>query len=343
VELTGIREVLNFVCPSQADAPSIMKRSPTLWFALLAMCSAHAQSLSPQVVSGSGGGSDTGPVHLSWTLGEPCVSTLSAPGLSVTQGFHQADPVLLRLNARAFLEGAYDSGTGLMRDDLRSGSLPVIYPLIPATQPYGGMPWNHAGTETLAPWVLTVSGSGAIVDWVLVELRDPTTPAIIVAGRAALIQRDGDVVDVDGVSPVGFPGLPSGNYHVSLRHRNHLGVMSATPLSLTSDPAPFDLVATGTPTFGTDARKLFGSVATLWMGNARADDRLKYTGPSNDRDPILLAIGGSTPTATLNGYYAQDHTMNGQVRYTGGTNDRDPILVNILPGPVTGVRLEQLP
>jgi len=320
-----------------------MSRIPFLLFATLAIGAVNAQSLSPQVVSGCGGGSNAGPVHLAWTLGEPCVSTLSAPGISVTQGFHQADPLLLRLNARAFLEGAYDSGTGSMRDDLRTGSLPVIYPLIPSSHPYGGAPWNHVGGETLAPWVLTVSGSEAIVDWVLVELRDAGAPTLIVASRAALIQRDGDVVDVDGVSPVGFPGLPSGSYHVALRHRNHLGVMSATPLALGSVPAPFDLVASGTATYGTNARKLFGSVAALWMGNARADDRLKYTGPSNDRDPILLAIGGSTPTATLNGYYAQDHTMNGQVRYTGGTNDRDPILVNILPGPVTGVRLEQLP
>jgi len=35
--------------------------------------------------------------------------------------------------------------------------------------------------------------------------------------------------------------------------------------------------------------------------------------------------------------------MNGQVKYTGPTNDRDPILVNILPGPDTGFKLQHLP
>jgi hypothetical protein len=35
--------------------------------------------------------------------------------------------------------------------------------------------------------------------------------------------------------------------------------------------------------------------------------------------------------------------MNGNVRYTGGFNDRDPILVNIGGTSVTSQRYEQLP
>jgi len=320
----------------------MMKCIPSFLFALLAAGAANAQSLSPQVVAASGA-SGVGPVSLSWTLGEPCVSTLAAPGISVTQGFHQADPLLLRLNVSALLEGAYDSGSGLMRDDLRQGALPVSYPLIPNAHPYGGAPWNHAGSETLAPWAMAVTGDDAIVDWVLLELRDAGTPTVIVARRAALLQRDGDVVDVDGANPVGFVGVASGNYHVALRHRNHLGVMTAVPLALSPVPAALDLITPGTLTYGSNARKVLGPVAALWAGNVRPDDRLKYTGGANDRDPILVRVGGATPTASTNGYYPEDCNLNGQVRYTGSGNDRDPILVNILPGPVTGAKLEQLP
>ncbi|MBK6755574.1 MAG: hypothetical protein IPG69_18780 [Flavobacteriales bacterium] len=74
-----------------------------------------------------------------------------------------------------------------------------------------------------------------IVDWVLVELRDADNPALIVASRSALIQRDGDVVDLDGSSAVVMTAEP-GNYHVALRHRNHLGVMTAGELPLNTTP-----------------------------------------------------------------------------------------------------------
>jgi hypothetical protein len=54
-------------------------------------------------------------------------------------------------------------------------------------------------------------------------LRDENDPAVIVQRRAGLIQRDGDIVDLDGVSPLTFTGGASGNYYVTVRHRNHLG------------------------------------------------------------------------------------------------------------------------
>jgi hypothetical protein len=76
------------------------------------------------------------------------------------------------------------------------------------------------------------------------------------------------------------------------------------------------------------------------------DAQLKYTGSVNDRDAILVRIGGSVPTAIVNGYYLEDVNLNGQVKYTGGSNDREFILVNILSmpgGSVLSTRPEQLP
>jgi hypothetical protein len=81
----------------------------------------------------------------------------------------------------------------------------------------------------------------------------------------------------------------------------------------------------------------------MWAGNVVADDRLKYTGASNDRDPILTLIGGSIPTAIVSGYLRQDVTMDGRAQYTGSGNDRDPILINIGGSVPTGIRLQQLP
>ena len=81
----------------------------------------------------------------------------------------------------------------------------------------------------------------------------------------------------------------------------------------------------------------------LWTGNVLRDAQLKYTGANNDRDPVLVAVGGTLPTNTINGYHQSDVNLDGTVKYTGSGNDRDPILVNIGGSVPTSVRAEQLP
>ena len=57
-----------------------------------------------------------------------------------------------------------------------------------------------------------------------------------------------------------------------------------------------------------------------------------------------MAIGGSVPTNTLNNVYdRRDVNLDGIVRYTGASNDRDPILVNIGGTVPTNTRVQQLP
>jgi len=81
----------------------------------------------------------------------------------------------------------------------------------------------------------------------------------------------------------------------------------------------------------------------LWAGNALRDGTLRYTGTNNDRDPVLVAIGGSVPTAFTSGYRQEDVNLDGVVKYTGPQNDRDPVLVNIGGALPTATRAEQLP
>jgi hypothetical protein len=113
--------------------------------------------------------------------------------------------------------------------------------------------------------------------------------------------------------------------------------MSVSPLAL-------DLTTSSTATFGTEARKTVNGRAALWAGNVLRDGTLRYSGESNDRDPILQAIGGSVPTNTSAlGYYPEDVNMDGVTRYTGTDNDRDPVLLNIGGSVPTNTRTEQLP
>lgn len=243
------------------------------------------------------------------------------------------------VSPRVILQGAYDNNLGLMRDDLRTEGL------VPLTEPYSAAGYQfmcEGGGETISPDVLAITGTQAIVDWVLVELRDPDDPTSVVCSRAALLQRDGDIVDVDGVSPVRF-ATPEGDDYLVVRHRNHLGVMTAAPVTLGPTTTLVDLSDPAILTYGTNARRITGNLAMLWAGNTNGDTLLKYTGMNNDRDPILVQLGGQIPTNTAIGYLLEDVTMDGVVKYTGSLNDRDMILVNIGGAVPTNFFIEQLP
>ncbi|HEY0975998.1 MAG TPA: hemagglutinin protein, partial [Flavobacteriales bacterium] len=225
----------------------------------------------------------------------------------------------------------------LMNDSLRQQGL------VPHFEPYTelGCTMLGGGYEKVPPAVLAVTGPDAIVDWVLVELRSVQDPTLVRSSRAALVQRDGDVVEVDGTNLVRFP-LPPGNYHLCVRHRNHLGVMTAAPVGIGPAPGLLDLGSPATSTWGIDARKVMAGKALLWCGEVSGDRTLRYTGPDNDRDRILLRVGGIVPTATVTGYLTEDLNMDGRVKYTGTRNDRDRILQNVGIVP-TEERYEQVP
>ncbi|MBK9073395.1 MAG: hypothetical protein IPL77_00240 [Flavobacteriales bacterium] len=119
--------------------------------------------------------------------------------------------------------------------------------------------------------------------------------------------------------------------------------MTNAPLALGPAPTTVNFKLPGTLTYGTNARKDINGTLVLWDGNTRDDALLKYAGSNNDRDPILVRIGGTVPTASVSGYYQEDVNMNGQVKYAGNANDRDPILVNIGGSVPTASRTEQVP
>lgn len=247
-------------------------------------------------------------------------------------------PAATQLVVRVILQGPYDSNNDLMNDGLRASGL------VPMTEPYGDMGYQHIGGLPAATTgaVLSVVGNDAIVDWVMLETRHPDAPDFITSTRPALLQRDGDVVALDGVSPVAIAS-PDQSAYVAVRHRNHLGIMSASPLTLTSPTSNWDASIPGTPVFGTNARAEVNGRSAMWGGDVNNDGQVKYTGTANDRDAVLVAVGGYLPTSTSAGYLVQDVDLDGMVKYTGVDNDRDPILVNIGGSIPTAVRVQQLP
>lgn len=279
----------------------------------------------------------TGGDHLSvwWTT--PVLNVrVKVPG-SVLARWQDCSP---SVQLRTILQGPFDPTVNMMNDDLRQAGL------VPTTEPFTALGFTHAGGgggETLPAAMLNVTGMNAIVDWVLVELRNTATPSTIVATRSALVQRDGGIVGTDGAPRLLFT-VPAGQYHVAVRHRNHFGAMTAAPVTLGADPVFVDLASPGTAAYGADARVPVGPArSAMWSGNVLRDGILKYVGANNDRDPILTLIGSTIPTNVLPGYSVCDVNLDGEVKYTGLGNDRDPIIVNLGGSTPNNTRTEQIP
>lgn len=238
------------------------------------------------------------------------------------------------LAANVLLDGPYSTATALMTDSLRAQGL------LPLQEPYSALGFTVTGAQSIAPTVLATTGMNAIVDWVLVELREAGSPFGLLETRAGLLQRDGDIVDTDGASPLRFC-TPAGSYRVAVRHRNHLACMTASALSL--GPTVAAIGFTNASTYGNQAMRDREGVSLLWPGNAIPDGVVLYTGAGNDRDAVLLAIGGAVPTNTVPGYRAEDVNLDGVVKYSGSNNDRDVILNAIGGAVVTNSVVEQMP
>ncbi len=288
-------------------------------------------------------------------IDEPFVSNASirgglvqADGKLLVYGFASDQQVIVRyhnipdprstLSLRMFLGGAYDENTGLMRDDLRQQDL------IPTLQPYASPFFsaaNGVGSWATPQHVLEVQGDSAVVDWVWLELLSSADSSNVVATRVGLLHRNGWVTSADGHSPIDF-SAGAGSYFVRARHRNHLSVTASQAITLGPSVTTLDVTDPTTATFGTDAQKEINGVRMLWPGDATSDGAVKYVGPYNDRDRILIAIGASA-TATVAGYRTEDLNLDGVTKYVGTGNDRDVILQTIGGTVPTAVRVAQQP
>ncbi len=242
-------------------------------------------------------------------------------------------PVLspLLVTPKIFLQGAYNTSLGVMNDALRNANL------IPTTEPYTGLNIFSAtaavkgsgGGETSTSSVVGsaagASSNTTIVDWVLVQLHN-SSDGTVVTQRAALLQRGGNVVETDGVSPVNLAGNAAGNYYVSVRHRNHLGVRTAAGVTLAKvSTTNYDFTNglakafPGSVTNNSMATLVAGTTFGLWAGNANEDLVVKmsgFNGTNSDYLRLLSTLGSNVNTLP-NVYSKQDLNLDGTVKMSG--------------------------
>jgi len=209
--------------------------------------------------------------------------------------------VTLSYNLKEFLEGPF-TGTE-MTTLMNSGGI------LPLSQPYNVSPWNYTGTES----VVSIPNSN-VVDWVLVELRDATsaplaTAATRIARKAGFLLKNGQIVGLNGASPLQFTVVLDHLLFAVVWYRNHLGVMSASGLVNVGGTYSYDFTTgSGQAYGGANAHKQIGT--GIW-GMISGDGDGNGTVNTNDKTLVWSINAGKT------GYFVSDFNLDRQ------TNNKD--------------------
>lgn len=199
------------------------------------------------------------------------------------------------VNPIVFIQGPYNTN-GNMFDNLRNSNY------IPLSTPY-------TDGETTTQPVLDVTGNDAIVDWVWVEIRDKNDNTSVLASTSALLQRDGNIVDVDGVSPLIFT-LNHDSYYIAIAHLNHLGIITANPMAIASNTTIDLSMDTSLINGGNNAvTNMMDGYYAMSAGDFDGNGQTQNT----DVTGILPLLGTST-------YSPADLDMNGQIQNTDINN-----------------------
>ncbi|WP_047547163.1 hypothetical protein [Psychroserpens sp. Hel_I_66] len=305
-----------------------MKTTITLHILILCFFFGNAQSIQKFSIDSGGASASEGNIQILYTIGEVNVQEFSTASGSISEGFINSDFRVL-IDPIVFLQGPSLSPltNGLMNDDLRESGL------LPTTSPY-------EDNATCSASVFNATGNNAIVDWIWLELRAANDNQELINARSALVQRDGDVVDFDGTSSVIMQAAPT-FYFVVVKHRNHLGAMSAATINLSNNTAStVDFTTSGFSTFGSNALVILDSGSkALWAGDANADDSIVFSGSNNDVNAIKDYILAD-PSNILNfityvsaGYLMYDIDLNSATIFSGSPSDSNVIKDNILNHP----------
>ena len=241
-----------------------------------------------------------GSTDLIWDTGTPGNCEYSdSDGNIILSEYYNGNATIdgILLDMKVFFEGPFN--VTQMEPNLNPDFLPL-------SQPYGTTPWNYTGSESVSSFP-----DPDIVGWILMELRETTgdastaTDTTVIARQAGFILNDGSLVRKNGFSPLDFKLIISHNLYVVIQHRNHLAVMSASPLTETGGIYYYD--------FSTGAEQAYGGanghkelVSGIWGmtgGDGNADGQINM--------PDIINVW--TWQAGNSGFLSGDFTMESQV------------------------------
>ena len=201
----------------------------------------------------------------------------------------------LKANVKVFLEGSYNGSS--MTTALPDNEV------MPDIQPYSAAPWNYNGSESFN------AVPDLTVDWILVELRSAENPAQVVSTRAGLLKSDGRIMEPDGTLGVTFKNILYGYYYIAILHRNHLSVMSSSPVLFSPDNDLYDFTTSISKAYGPDgmAADTANGVFMMYSGDGNGNGIID----GDDYDGVWSEDNGKI------GY------LNGDFNLDSGVNSKD--------------------
>ena len=189
------------------------------------------------------------------------------------------------VNLKVFLEGFYDPAEGKMRkaqDFTEQGGLFDKFP-------------------------------GTIADKITVELHDPNN-----YGTPVHVSEDIDL-NQDGTASFFIEEAISGDYYLTVRHRNHLETVSAVPLDFDQAEVNYDFTTSADQAFGSNQKQIASGVYGIFAGDINQDGEIDI----NDSGPVIISV-----RAGDKGYIVTNITGDGEV----DIGDSGPVIVNVRAG-----------
>ncbi len=239
-------------------------------------------------------------------------SVLAIPALAdATSFFSKTDDEFNSLNpagqiaVKVFLQGPYVPAANLMTNNIQAGTGGFSSCKLPTVDPYGlGAVYTQACNQT--------GPAGQVTDWVRADIYTVVgSTETLQQSRALLLQRDGDVVDLDGNTPA-FRAQPGSVSRVVIRHRNHLAVSSQDLPSQITDGATISYNFTtslgqafNNGNHNAQMRQESNGVYTLFSGD------INRNGFINNQDQAILT--NAVNASISDTYTPTDLNMNGFV------------------------------
>jgi len=232
--------------------------------------------------------------------------------------------VCVDLQASVFLEGPLQSGRiGEYADEMNTrlnqfGYLPGQRPVTllgvatDAGQPYDREPWFYSGEEGIEFDVFQNGVSQLYprdaVDWVLVSLRTKQNVESTVCTKSALVLKDGTIHLTEFFDCC---NMIEEEYYIVIQHRNHLSVMTPTPMPVVDGVVSFDFRSSQSYTrlFGFGQKEVKTGVFAMYAGNGDQMTAPESPKDINSNDISLWAMDNGKHS----GYYFQDYNLSGDV------------------------------
>jgi len=169
--------------------------------------------------------------------------------------------------------------------------------LLPMSQPFDSAPFNYDGDETMT----TVPDDA--VDWILIELRDANDESVEVDRKAALVDKNGNIIGTDGSFGVTFDTATDGDYYVVIHHEGHVSIMSSSTVTMPNS-SPYNFKLSNGAVKGTDQMKLTNGAFAMRSGDYDNNGTINFSDfvrwLQNNNDLNIYAAHDGDGNSTIN-------------------------------------------